>query len=260
MEKIKSKDGTPIAYLRQGSGPPLVLVDGIGMIAKNWRLILPALAKNFTVYAVDRRGRGESGDTEPYAIEREYEDIAALVDSIDQPVNLLGHSFGGICTLEGALLTRNVRKLILYEPPINLPGKQMIPNGLIEAVEKLRQDGQYEEALILMYRRIGIEPSVIEMMQTLPEWDEQVAIIHSVPREIRETKRYSFDAMKFENLKVPVKFLVGEDKPPFVYELAEAVSAALPDCSTGMLSGQKHFAMITAPDLFVDVLTQFFKD
>jgi pimeloyl-ACP methyl ester carboxylesterase len=116
MEKVTSPDGTRIAYYRSGAGAPLILVPGTG--AANpvaWTAVLPALEAHFSVYAVDRRGHGESGDSPTYAIEREFEDIAAVVDSIGGPVNLLGHSFGGLCALEAALLTPNLRKLVLYE-------------------------------------------------------------------------------------------------------------------------------------------------
>src|SRR5215813_2457638 len=99
MEKILSKDGTPIAYQRSGAGAPLVLVHGTGGASVRWKPILPALEQHFTVYAVDRRGRGESGEAASYAIEREFEDVAAVVDSIGNEVNLLGHSFGAICAL-----------------------------------------------------------------------------------------------------------------------------------------------------------------
>jgi pimeloyl-ACP methyl ester carboxylesterase len=102
MEKIMSKDGTPIAYQRSGTGPPLVLVHGTLGSSRRWPVI-PMLEKQFTIYAIDRRGYGESGDASNYAIEREYEDIAALVDAIGGEVNLLGHSFGGFCILEAAL-------------------------------------------------------------------------------------------------------------------------------------------------------------
>jgi len=103
-----------------------VLVHGTGGSYKRWSPILPALEKQFTVYAVDRRGRGESTDSAPYAIECEFEDVAAVVDSFGEPVNLLGHSFGAVCSLEASLRTSNLRKLILYEPPLPLPGQQHI--------------------------------------------------------------------------------------------------------------------------------------
>ena len=113
---VTSKDGTPIAYWRSGEGPPLVLVHGTTADHSRWTPVLPAFEQRFTVCAVDRRDRGGSGDSEDYSIEREFEDVAAVVDSIGEPVDLLGHSYGAVCALEAALLTRNVHKLVLYEP------------------------------------------------------------------------------------------------------------------------------------------------
>src|SRR5918994_4256030 len=106
QESVTSLDGTPIAYWRSGEGPPLVLVHGTSADHSRWAPVLPAFEERFTVYAVDRRGRGESGDSEDYSIEREFEDVAAVVDSIEAPVNLLGHSYGAVCSLEAALITR----------------------------------------------------------------------------------------------------------------------------------------------------------
>ena len=108
MEYVTSKDGTQIAYERRGEGPPLVLVHGAAADHTRWKSLLPALENFFTVYAVDRRGRGQSGDVGAYAIEREYEDVVAVVDSLPVPVNLLGHSFGAICSLEASLRTSNM--------------------------------------------------------------------------------------------------------------------------------------------------------
>lgn len=260
MEKLNSYDGTPIAYIKQGDGPPLVLVHGTGVIAKSWMPIMPALAKNFTVYAIDRRGRGESGDTEPYAIEREFEDIAALVDSIDQPLNLLGHSFGAILTLEAALISRNIRKLLLYEPPLNLPHAQMIPDGLIGPIEKLINDGQKKEALAHFYELIGTPSSEIELMQTLPDWDERVASADTLTREIKVMERHIFDVGKFTNFQIKTMFLFGENDQDFWHEILTMLYQTFLDFSTDILPGQGHFAMVTAPDLFVEALTRFFKD
>ena len=92
QQTVTSLDGTPIAYWRSGEGPPLVLIHGTSTDHSRWRLVLPALEEHFTVYTVDRRGRGDSGDSEDYSIEQEFEDVAAVVDSVREPVNLLGHS------------------------------------------------------------------------------------------------------------------------------------------------------------------------
>lgn len=260
MEKVFSKDGTQIAYQKQGNGPPLVLVHGTGVVANSWMPVLPDLAKYFTVYAIDRRGRGGSGDTKPYAIEREYEDIAAVVDSIDQPVNLLGHSFGANLAMEAALLTRNVCRVLLYEPPLNLPDIQMIAGELLDPIEKLINDGKNEEALTLFYELIGTPPSEIELMQTLPDWDERVVSADTLPREIRVMERHVFDVGKFTNFPVKTIFLFGENDQDFWNEILEMLNQTLLNFSTEIFPGQGHFAMITEPDTFVDALTRVCKD
>jgi len=144
-----SPDGTPIAYHRRGSGPPLVLVHGTGAAnALAWTAVLPALEEHFTIYAVDRRGRGDSGDSVPYAIEREFEDIAAVVDATGEPANLLGHSFGALCALEAALRTRMVRRLVLYEPEIHPPAAAPFPGEHIQLLAALLAAGDREGVLV----------------------------------------------------------------------------------------------------------------
>src|SRR3712207_4033192 len=129
QETVTSVDDTPIAYWRSGEGPPLVLVHGTAADHIRWTPVLPVFEQHFTVYAIDRRGRGGSDDSGDYAIEREFEDIAAVVDSLGEPAFLLGHSYGALCALEAALLTRNVRKLMLYEPPMDASGGGVNPPG-----------------------------------------------------------------------------------------------------------------------------------
>src|SRR5215212_10319251 len=111
-ETVTSKDGTTIAYWRSGHGEPLVLVHGTTADHSRWAPVLPELEKHFSVCAIDRRGRGGSGDSDAYALEREFEDVAAVVDSFGEPAFLLGHSYGALCALEASVLARNVRKLV----------------------------------------------------------------------------------------------------------------------------------------------------
>jgi pimeloyl-ACP methyl ester carboxylesterase len=113
-----SPDGTSIACWRSGQGPALVLVHGGTNDHTYWNPLLPTLTPHFTVYAMDRRGRGGCGDATAYALEREFEDVVAVVDNIGEPAHLLGHSYGALCALEAARLTPNVAKLMLYEPPV----------------------------------------------------------------------------------------------------------------------------------------------
>src|SRR3712207_1060459 len=140
-ESVTSKDGTPIAYRRSGQGPPLVLVHGTAADHNRWAPVLPAFEERFAVFAVDRRGRGGSGDSDDYAIEREFEDVAAVADSLGEPTVLLAHSYGALCALEAALLTRNIRKLVLYDPGIEVAGQEIYPPEVIERLEALLEAG-----------------------------------------------------------------------------------------------------------------------
>ena len=113
VHRVVSADGTPIACWRSGAGPPLVLVHGAAADHARWAPVLPAFEERFTVIAIDRRGRGESGDGAGYAIEREYEDVAAVADWAGPGTCLLGHSYGGVCALEAALVSGSVGRLMV---------------------------------------------------------------------------------------------------------------------------------------------------
>lgn len=129
-----------IAWERTGTGPPLVLVHGTTADRTRWRQVLPAIAERYRACAVDRRGRGESGDAAAYALEREFEDVAAVIVAIGERVMLLGHSYGALCALEAPLLTANVRKLVLYEPPITL-GERLYPARFIGKLQAMLDAG-----------------------------------------------------------------------------------------------------------------------
>jgi pimeloyl-ACP methyl ester carboxylesterase len=251
MEKITSIDGTPIAYRRSGAGAPLVLVHGTGGAYSRWAPILPVLEQHFSVYAVERRGRGESGDGDAYAIEREFEDVAAVVTSIGEPLNLLGHSFGGICALEAALLAQNIHKLVLYEPPLPLEGVPIYPPGVIERLEALLDAGDREGILTIFIREVVRMPAhEFERFKSSPAWPARLAAAHTLPRELRAHEGYRFDAERFKALNIPTLLLVGGDSPHFFKAAIEALDAALPNSRVVVMPGQQHIAMDTAPDLF----------
>jgi pimeloyl-ACP methyl ester carboxylesterase len=167
VETITSKDGTQIAYRRSGEGPPLVLVHGAAANHGRWSPVLPALEKRFTVYAIDRRGRGGSGDAGGYTMEREAEDIASVVDSIGEPVNLLGHSYGALASLEAALLARNVRKLVLYDPGIEVAGQEIYPHEVIDRLDALLDKGDRDGIVVTTMREVaGLPPEAVEYMRS----------------------------------------------------------------------------------------------
>jgi pimeloyl-ACP methyl ester carboxylesterase len=258
QEGVTSNDGTPIAYFRSGVGPPLVLVHGTSADHSRWRPVLPAFEQHFTVYAVDRRGRGASGDSEKYSIEQEFEDVAAVVDSIGEPVNLLGHSYGAVCALEAALLTRNIRKLVLYEGGTKVTGEQVYPPGSIDRLDALLEAGDRGGVISTMFRElVGMSQEEVEYLRSLPAWQERVKAAHTVPRELRADEAYRFDPERFGDLGVPTLLLRGGNSPAFHKAADKAVDEALPNCRIVVMPGQGHAAMDTGTDLFVTEVIRF---
>jgi pimeloyl-ACP methyl ester carboxylesterase len=259
QERVTSSDGTPIASWRSGAGPPLVLVHGTSADHSRWAPVLPAFEQRHTVLAVDRRGRGASGDAEDYAIEREFEDVAAVVDSLGEPVILLGHSHGGLCALEAALLSDNIRALVLYEPPFSAAGAAEInPPEIIERLEALLQAGDRDEVVATMAREVaGVPPGVVASARAQPVWQARVAAAHTIPRELRAVRAYRFDPQRFGGLAVPTLLLSGGESSPDQRTAVEAVDAALPDSRIVVLPGQGHVAIDTGTDLFTTEVLRF---
>jgi pimeloyl-ACP methyl ester carboxylesterase len=207
---------------------------------------------------VDRRGHGESGDHPAYALEREVEDIVAIVDSIEEPVSLLGHSFGALCTMEASLRTKNLRKLILYEPAIPLPGISIYPPGVIERVQTLLEAGDLETVLTEYFQEVAdLSLEDIQRLKASPAWKERVASAHTLPREARAEETYTFDAQRFQDMRTPTLLLLGGDSPLFLTKSTETIHRALPNSTIAVMPGQQHIAMYTAPELFLRHVLSF---
>ena len=257
---VVSEDGTPIAYRCTGEGLPLVLVHGTSADHTRWEPVLPALEDHFTVYAVDRRGRGGSGDTENYSLDREVEDVVALVDSIGVPVNLLGHSYGAICSMEASLMrtAARVHKLVLYEPP--LPTSLVtFPAKTIERVEALIEEGEREEAVAVFLREAaGMPPHAVDGLRAdHVAWQKRLAQAHTLPREARAAEGYVLDPARFREFGPQTLLLLGGESPPFFKAATEVLDEALPDSRIVVMPGQGHVAMHTAPELFTSLIVQF---
>jgi pimeloyl-ACP methyl ester carboxylesterase len=258
MDTVTSNDGTVIAFQRSGVGPPLVLVHGTTATHARWGPVLPALEQHFSVYALDRRGRGGSGDAGTYAIEREFEDVAAVVASIDEPVNLLGHSYGAICALEAARLAGNLRRLVLYEPPILEAGASLGEEAVIDQLQALLDAGDREAVVTKFFREVAIVPEAdLARLKAAPVWPDRVALAHTLPRECRGVLGYRFDGRRFADFTVPTLLLLGGDSPPSYQFGTRLVDEALPDSRIVVLPGQQHIAMDTAPELFTREVLAF---
>lgn len=260
MDTVISADGTRIAFERTGDGPPLVLLHGTGRDRSYWIRCLPWLAQHATVYAVDRRGRGGSGDTDDYAIEHEVEDALAVIHSAGEGVHLLGHSFGAIVALEAAIRTHRLRSVVLYEPPISLDADS-IPADLGDRLEALVASGD-REAVLETFLREGprYPPEVIALQRERPDWAERLTYAHTLARETQAVRRYVFNPARVAELTVPVRLLLGSESPPLFQQAIEALDTTLPQSETVMLPGQHHNAMETAPELFAEAVYGFVRN
>jgi pimeloyl-ACP methyl ester carboxylesterase len=252
---VTSADGTQIAYELTGSGPPLVLVHGAGGSHVRWESVLPELSAEFTVCAVDRRGRGASGDAACYCVEREFEDVVAVVEALGERVSLLGHSFGAICTLEAPLLTDNIDKLILCEPPITAPP---IPEDITSRLQASLDAGDREGVLVTFLSDVAMIPEGdIERMRHTAIWPERIAAAHTLLREGLAVGSYRFDAGRFGGTEIPTLLMLGGDSPTYYRESIEQINAVLPNSRVTVLPGQQHVPMDTAPELFVREILGF---
>jgi pimeloyl-ACP methyl ester carboxylesterase len=260
METITSADGTEIAFEQTGSGSSLVLIHGIGLDHLFWDLsnLRPALAEDFTVSAITRRGRGGSGDADVYELEREIEDVAAVVESIDGPVTLLGHSYGALVSLEVALRTDNLHGLVLYEPlfaPIPPEIEQ-----LLGAIKDLLANGQKEQALVTCLTAVGVPEASLEELRSNPGWQALVDAADTIPREFEGFFQYEFEADRFEGMTTPTVLFCGEDSHPGLVVATETVDETLPDGRIVRFDGAGHFGLISNTNHFVEEILAFFEE
>lgn len=261
MYTATSKDGTKIAYWRNGDGPPLLLVHGATADhTTTWRFVQDELARHFTVFTMDRRGRGESGDHVDHSLQREAEDVAAVIDAIGGKVNVVGHSLGANCAIEAALLTSNIDRLILYEG-VPLRGADEIPAELPDKLDTMLNAGDLDGVLMALYRDlVGMSPKELEMMRSdSAAWDARRANARTIPREVRAKAKYTFEPKRFAELRVPTLLLVGADSPSRELTNAQAVAQALPKAQISIMPNQAHAAMYTDPALFVGEVLRFLR-
>lgn len=254
---VTSADGTRISVIRSGRGHPLVLVHGTTVNHSDWDPLLLELNKHFTVYAMDRRGLGASEDPPGYSIEREYEDIAAVIASTGEPAHVMGHSFGGLCSLEAALQTPLVSKLIIYEPPIPTD-PYFYPEDILERFDQLMDAGRPDEVLATFMREVARQSAErVELQRRSPRWPNRVAVAHTAVREVRASHDYHFQPERFQNLMAPTLLILGEHAFHGHINATKALQAALPNARTVLLPGQGHIAMHTAPGLYLDEVLRF---
>ncbi|HSE27707.1 MAG TPA: alpha/beta hydrolase [Gemmatimonadales bacterium] len=255
--RTRSRDGTAIAYERRGEGPPLIVVSGalcsraFGAQPKLTEL----LARRFTVYDWDRRGRNESGDTAPYAVARELEDLAALIGEAGGSAHLLGFSSGAALALEAAAAGLPVRKLALYEPPYvgrRNGGPEPDHRGRLEALLGAGRRGA--AVRYFMADMVGMPRIVAWAMRLFPMWPKLEAVAHTLPYDAAIMGDWEVPAARAAAVKVPTLVLGGGKSPAALRSAVDRTAAAIPGATRRVLEGQSHQA---APDTLAPVLTEF---
>jgi pimeloyl-ACP methyl ester carboxylesterase len=262
MATIPSRDGTSIAYERVGGGPTLILVGG----ATQFRAVDPKqaevarlLSDRFTIITYDRRGRGESGDTAPYAVAREIEDIAALIEAGGGSAFLFGHSSGALLALDAAAAGLPVAKLVLYEPPFIVDGSAAprAPDFLDRLRTALARNDR-DAAAEIFFGDVGLPPEMIAGMRQSPYWPAVTGLAPTLLYDatiIGDTRSGKpLAGGRWDTVLVPTLVADGDASFPNMRGAADALAHVLPDASRQTLAGQDHGP---APELLAPLIAGF---
>ena len=259
---VRSSDGTPIADFATGSGPPLVLVHGTTGDHTTFRVVGPMLAGRHAIHAIDRRGRGASGDTLPYAIEREFEDVATVAETLAAesggPVDIVGHSYGGRSSLGAALLTPSIRRVVSYEGAPTPPGTSYHPPGIEARLRELLDRGDRDEALATFMRDVvGMPADELAAYRSNPFWPARAAAAGTILRELEAEADPSASVDRLGDVRQPVLQLLGGDSLPVFGEATAALDDRLADGRIVVIAGARHAAHHTHPDAVVTAVETF---
>lgn len=263
MEKVRSKDGTTIAFDLLGNGPPVIVVGGATC---DWAMTHPTaeeLAKHFTVFSYDRRGRGDSDDTAPYAVEREIEDIGALIAEAGGTASVYGHSSGAALALHAAAHSLPITKLVLHDPPFTRDNddEKRGAREYAEQLDAILAEGRHGDALALFMTMTGMSPELVDWIRNEPWWPGMEANAPTLRYDsavMGDTSRggtVPFDLLRA--VTMPTLVLVGGANPDGMVDIGGQIADALPNGRHRILEGQEH---VVAPEVLVPVLAEFFID
>ncbi|MGI8856115.1 MAG: alpha/beta fold hydrolase [Thermomicrobiales bacterium] len=261
-ETVTAKDGTIIAYDRQGEGPAAILIAGALCARLSWAgpALAQLLAPHCTVYNYDRRGRGDSGDTAPYAVEREIEDLDALIDEAGGSAYLFGHSSGAALALEAAItLGDKVKKLAMYDAPYNDdPTAQRAWREYNRRLTELLAADRRGDAVALFMQYVGTPTDEIAAMRHAPFWPALEAIAPTLAYDHTALlgEGGSVPTKRAAGVRVPALVLTGGESYPFMHDTARTLSQAMPQAQIRTLEGQAHNVNV---EVLAPVLVAFFR-
>jgi pimeloyl-ACP methyl ester carboxylesterase len=251
---IRSNDGVPIGFTRIGQGPALVFVHGSLSDGDDWGKVVSLLAGRFTCYLMDRRGRGRSGDVPEYSIEREYEDVAAVIKHVGLGTSVVAHSFGAICAL-GAALQIPVGSLVLYEPPIPVIGP--VAGAALEEYRAAVDRGALDEALEIGLKRFSrMTYDEIARVRQGRMWMKQRMLSPTWVRELEAIDRHGPSVERYRAIGAPTLLLLGTESTQR-RGASEALASVMPAARLELLEGQGHVAHFRAPQEFAKKIVAF---
>ena len=260
VASVRSSDGTSIAYEQSGTGPAVIVVSGALGDRAGAAALAAHLSPPFSAIAYDRRGRGDSGDPRPYAVAREIEDIAALIEMAGGSAQVIGHSAGAVLALRAAAAGLDIPRLVLHEPPFIVDGSRAaVPADHVERLKSLLATGRPGDAMAwFMTESVGMPAPVVEQMRGSAQWDAMVALEGTLPYD----SQVMADTMSGEpaplrqwsTVATPTLILDGDASPGFFRTGADALAAVLPNAERQTLPGQNHSA---AADVLAPVSIEF---
>ncbi len=256
MEKVVSTDGTTIAFDRSGDGPPVVLVCGGSTDRKANAPLAALLEDRLTVFNYDRRGRGDSGDTAPYAVLREVEDIEAVITAAGGSACVFGTSSGAALALEAAAAGLPIRKLALWEPPFVIDESRRPPADTAKVYTDLVAAGRRGDAVAyFMSKVVGLPDEFVAQARNAPFWQEQEALAHTLAYDAAVMADYSVPTQRAAQVTTPTLVIAGGADFPWMPETARRLADAVPNGETRRLEGQGHNV---DPAVLAPVLKDFF--
>ncbi|MEW2293941.1 alpha/beta fold hydrolase [Streptomyces sp. NPDC006743] len=255
-KKTLSRDGTPIAYQRTGTGPVVVLVSGAMSTGATVAPLAAALSRRFSAVVYDRRGRGESGDTTPYAVEREVEDLAAVIGAVGGDAALYGISSGGALALRAAAAGLPVRRVAVYEPPFDVREDRAADHArYTEELERALAQGRRGDAVELFLRVTGLAEQMIVNARQSPMWPGLEAVAPTLAYDDAVMGDGTVPRDLLAAVTVPVLAVAGDAGPAWMREAARQVAEAAPQGTYRVLAGQTH---AVEPEVLAPVLAEFY--
>lgn len=259
MDTVTSRDGTIIAFDRSGEGTPIIIVGGASCDRAMARPLAEQLAQHFTVPNYDRRGRGDSGDTAPYAVEREVEDLSALITAAGGTASVYGHSSGAALALHAAARGLPIAKLVLHDPPYSPDGEdeRRIAREYGERLKVLLSEGRRGDAVELFMTLVGMPPEMVSQMRLGPAWARLEALAPTLAYDsevMGDSRGGTIPADLARKATVPALVLTGGADYPWMIDVGAQLAGALPNGRHRVLEGQEH---AVPPEILVPVLREF---